>query len=176
MRNFKIAALCFGFLTLSLACSSKPESAFPYERLVQCDCGSILKNCSVTLEFDKRRYAAGSPVMLSVHVRNIGTSDLVVRRARPLNFSAIKVVGPDGAALRLTESGEQIELNAAGWSLSSFFVVRPGEDVEADLLKVNDLYDLSRPGEYHVVVAQRVTLAEQKYMVCGYGEFRIGEN
>jgi len=173
MKHFKIAALCFGILTLSLACASKPESPFIFERPVQCDCGPILQNCSVILKFDKTRYAAGSAVKLSVHVKNIGASNLAVRRAAPLTFSAVKVVGPGGADLPLTESGKQIEGIAAAWSLTDDFAVDPGEDAEADSFNVADLYDLSRLGEYRVVVAQQVTLAGKTYNVCGSAEFRI---
>jgi hypothetical protein len=117
--------------------------------------GRTTEGFQLSIATDKPTYSLGSPILVSVLVRNVSSQPLWVWQTDVEADYEIECVGSDGKAVLLTPYGRRLHAPDRPILHAFDVTLKPAESIE-HVLPLDKLYDVSRAGVYNVTVTRKV--------------------
>ena len=116
--------------------------------------GEKLEGFQMSLKPEKKKYALGEAVHLTVTCKNVDRESAQLWQD-PEHTYKLEILRPDGALAPLTSAGEK-EKKPSRFMVGSFWTTKPGSKNEAQLRFMNLYFDMTQVGEYQLRVLRSV--------------------
>ena len=148
MKYFQLASLSGVIIALLLTTTAqdqKRDLAIPGQPAEGFQVSAVAENTSVS---------HGGRVNLKIATKNVSKQMLYLAFADPEKIYQIQIFRDIGESVPLTRHGKDLEKNTELYMNGSMRLL-PGDE-RTDTLSVSDIYDMTAPGIYAIIVTRKV--------------------
>ena len=138
--------------------------------------GNPFREMAMSIEPVKEQYRLGEPIEARVLIKNMGKTEIVLMGIR--NSSLLYRLGlffPDGRPVPTSEFMRKIEENWGKRPSVMSLVhkeIQPGQTT-ASWFNLNALFDIEKPGTYHLVAMRRIESWDKGFMISNMVKINV---
>ena len=115
--------------------------------------GQVTEGFQLSATADVEEVTSGQPIRLRIVIKNVTKKPLYLAEVGVEKDYSLSISNDKRIDVPLTEHGKAVLDGDVYMNLS--LIVKPGEE-RRDVLEVNNLYDMTAPGEYSILVQRKV--------------------